>query len=120
MFQTHFRLSSAFRLFKQRADQPQSDERILELVYNVLTDSLALVTTFTIEEHTELTDNGDQHSSTRGSVDEGIKRSKWNELFVASFKQFKRFMRQTGGGGGMKFANGKSVSFDSLAALELN
>ena len=96
---------NAFKLFKQwDQNQQHLDEKILGFIYNVITDSLSLVTSFAIEELSSGNDNNNDQ----------IKRSKWNESFVASFKELKRFMRQTSKLGG------KSVSFDSLAALDLN
>lgn len=117
LLQTHFRLVTSFRLYKQR-DQNQSiqlvDNKILGFVYNVLTDSLALVTSFAIEENSS--SGGRDENDAAGSGAAEIKRSKWwSERFVASFKELKRFMRQSS-----KLTNSKSVSCDSLAALDLN
>lgn len=89
LLQTHFRMESAFKMF---GHSEQNSERILSLVFNILTDSLALINTFSIEEaiaHSQLTGN---HLGEDGG--ESMKRrSNWNELFVASYKEMKRFMR---------------------------
>lgn len=94
--QTHFRLVNAFKYFKQRNDHQAIDERIQTNIYNILTDSLALITTYSFEE-------GGQHGH--------ISKTKWNERFVAGFKEVRRLLKKTCG-------IGKSISLDALNKIE--
>ena len=49
-------------------------------MYNILTDSLALITTFSIDESTE-----------KLNMD-NVEKSKWSNLFEQYFKELKHFL----------------------------
>jgi hypothetical protein len=102
LLQTHFRLANVFKLTKQREQfdyegekqKSKLNERLLGLIYNVLTDSLALMAASLFDE-----DRNDDHE----------KKSKWNELFVENFKNVKKSLKQNSN------SNNKSMSFESTS-----
>ena len=87
VLQTHFRLSNAFKTFKlkNQSDDPRLkaklNDQILDFMYNILTDSLALITTFSIDESTE-----------KLNMD-NVEKSKWSNLFEQYFKELKHYLK---------------------------
>lgn len=115
--QTHFRLSNAFKLYRERQDQGRNyDDKILAFVYNIITDSLALIASFSFDDHQDDMETTTTAAATKEDHIKSVKKTKWNDLFVTSFKELKRFLRQSSSSS--KMLNNKSVSCDSLASIE--
>jgi hypothetical protein len=88
LLQCHFRLANVFKLMSQReklTDPSRVNDKMLTLLYAILTDSLALKTTFTLAE----TDTANAERATSGQE----RKSKWQEMFILSFKELKKHLR---------------------------
>ncbi|CAF0703833.1 unnamed protein product [Brachionus calyciflorus] len=87
VLQTHFRLSNVFKTFKRKNQleevklKAKLNDQILDLMYNILTDSLALITTFSLDD-----------SSDEIKVDSNV-RSRWSDVFEKSFKELKHYLK---------------------------
>lgn len=98
VLQTHFRLANVFKLIDSKEKshdlkiKMKSNEKILSLMYTILTESLTLITTFGVEDGTEaMGEVGRQLSNMNTSYEES--KSKWNDMFIDKFKQLKECLK---------------------------
>ncbi|RMZ99293.1 hypothetical protein BpHYR1_007444, partial [Brachionus plicatilis] len=88
VLQTHFRLSNVFKTFKRKNQSNDNrvkirlNDQILELMYNIMTDSFTLLTSLSIDNSTE-----------KLKMNQDI-QSKWGESFEQSFKELKNYLKK--------------------------
>lgn len=90
LLQTHFRLSNVFKIIKHK-DQLEDakikqklNDQILGLIYNILTESLALNTQLSLDDQKE------------NEIEESREKetSYWSEIFIKSFKELKNYFKK--------------------------